>query len=192
MSLRTRQCGPNGKCRVQATAIQGNGRARMTQPIAPRRGRRRPTLVMLLAGSLGIALAGTAVALVSGIVSRPRGADDPLFHDPMADVQVLAATRIDRSVFRQKPVTSTSKGIAEPSVLQAFQTPGPRSADIAVRDDLVRQAKAAGWEFESESPDADGRMLARKTIAGQAARLSAYFSSTEQNVVVLRLIYRTT
>lgn len=162
----------------------------MSRPSEKPRARWRRQLV-LLAAVLGIAVAVALAAVVSGATNKPRGADDPLFHDTMADVQVPGATRIDRTVWRQTPATSASKGIQEPSLMMGFQTGGPRSADIAVRDDLVRQAKAAGWTYKSDVPDEEGRMFGYKTIAGQTARLSVFFSSTEQNVVVLRLIYRT-
>jgi hypothetical protein len=154
-----------------------------------RRAKRRPLVVVV--GALVAAVAGVSIVLafsVFGIGFDTSGGDDPLFDDPMADVQVASATRIDRTVNRKKPVTSTSKN-QEPSVLQAFRTAGAGLATVAGRDDLVRQARQAGWTFNTDEPDAEGRMVARRTIANKTARLSAYFSSTEPGVVVLRMIY---
>ena len=127
-------------------------------------------------------------AAVAVFVNVRKPADDPLFHDPMADAQVAGAARTDRAVYHPKPVTSTSKN-QEPLVLQTFQSAGPGPAAAGARDDLVRQAKAAGWVFNPSEPDSRGGMIGAKTIEGKDASISVYFSSDNAEKVILVLRY---
>jgi hypothetical protein len=80
-----------------------------------------------------------------------RPADDPLFHDPMADVQTTGATRIKRHVHPKGP--SSFGNSTRPEVLQKFRAPQEGAPAEAVRDQLVHQAKSAGWTFAADKPD---------------------------------------
>lgn len=83
-------------------------------------------------------------------------------------------------------VTQQEAGGYCPFSVQNSRTP---AAKIAVRDDLVRRAKLAGWTFTPERPAAEGRMTAHEFVGNREARLGIAFASQEPGTVVLLLPY---
>ena len=130
----------------------------------------------------------TAVVAVVGLVfAINRPTDDPLFHDPMADAQSAGATRIYRSVQHPHGQTATNKP-AIAKVGQRFLPPSDGAPALAVRDDLIRQAKNGGWNFRAdpESGQYSGTSAA-KTIDGREAKLSINVAPGARDEVTLIL-----
>jgi hypothetical protein len=127
---------------------------------ARKRGRRSRRLAVWL----GVPAVVVTLLVVSLLTKKP--ADDPLFHDPMANVQTTGATRIKRYVQHPKGPSSFGKP-KRAEVQQTFRAPQEGEPAEAVRDRLVRQAKSAGWTFASEEPDpSTGVISAVKQLMG--------------------------
>ncbi|MDQ1710273.1 MAG: hypothetical protein QOG49_1658 [Frankiaceae bacterium] len=144
---------------------------------------------VLPTAALLIVLTSAVGLIVAGVLLRRPAAHDPLFDDPMADVQTTGATRIARQVQQPKGTSSASEP-QRAQVLQVFRAAGEGARATAVRDQLVQQARATGWTINSATPDASGVIAGKKVVAGRAARLGVSVDTRvhpdQVNVVLVR------
>lgn len=143
----------------------------------------RPRRVWLAV--LAIALCG-GIAWVAAGARTPPGRDHPMFHDPMADVQVEGAARIDRDVTRPRDQGGFISKPKLARVTQTYQATSPAEA-VAVRDRLVAMARAAGWSMEIV-PSRDDVITGSKVIDREQVKISArVLNDYEPNQVLLSI-----
>lgn len=136
------------------------------------------------AGAL-LLVAITVAGCGAGPGTRSPG-DNPLFRDPMADVQVAGAERIARDVHPGTDGGAVDKS-SQARLDQMFRAATPTRA-MEVRELLKQRALEAGWTPTVAATTE--RFDAEKSIGGQHARLNLRVYRGNPNQVLLSLIGR--